>query len=223
MNKLLKDYKRDYIFLSIGYIVLGVLLLFMPETSGRIMCYILAAISAFFGITHIIAYMNQKYPYEVYRFDLVYGIVGLAGGAFIFIRPDALINFLPIVLGIIVFIDSIVKVQHAVDLKRMGYESWWIILILALCMSGVGLLMIMYPFSTFMTVVMFSGICLIVNAIVNLYAVFTLTKTVDELSKKTEKIIKETEEEIMKEEKDFFDMKAEDIEKGKDSEQSPFQ
>ena len=75
MNKLLKDYKRDYIFLSIGYIVLGVLLLFMPETSGRIMCYILAAISAFFGITHIIAYMNQKYPYEVYRFDLVYGIV----------------------------------------------------------------------------------------------------------------------------------------------------
>lgn len=220
MNKLLKDYKRDYIFLSIGYIVMGSLLLFIPETSGKVMCYILAGISSFFGITHLISYLHQEYPYETYRFDLVYGIVGLAGGAFVFMRPELLIQFLPIILGVIVFIDSIVKIQYAVDLNRMKYEKWYIILILALAMTGLSLLILKYPFSSLMTVVMFTGIGLIVNAIVNLYAIFTLSKIVDELHnthpnnlKKDEMVKEESKETTMN---SSFDIRIENIEKKED-------
>lgn len=217
MNKLLKEYKRNYIFLSIGYIVLGLLLLFFPETSGKIMCYILASFAAFFGITHLISYMNQKYPYETYRFDLVFGIIGIATGAIIFIKPELLLNFLPAVLGIIVFIDSIVKVQHAIDLKRMHFSSWWIVLVLALCMSGVGILMIMYPFSTFMTVVMFSGICLIVNALVNIYAITTLSRVIKSIHQEIENNLQENIYDAEVKETEIpsydFDLKAEDIEK----------
>lgn len=178
MKTLFADVKKDQVLAAVAGLVLGLLLLIFPESSGIVICYVCAAAVAIFGIMHLINYFVYKGPEHIYRYDLTQGIVGIALGVFLFISPKFLLGVLPVVLGIVIIIDSVVKLQNAFDYMRMGYGRWWIMLILSVVTCALGVLILTDPFMAAMTLLTFIGISMIVNSVIDLWNIFYLSRRI---------------------------------------------
>ena len=189
MLDMIKELKKNMILLAVFYLILGIILVLFPEGSGYAICYLIGGLTIIYGIFHLVLYQRTKSPFVTYRYDLVQGIIGLAIGIYVMIVPEILIETLPVVLGVVVMIDSIVKIQNAWDLKRMGYDRWWLVMIGALVTLVFGLLMVFYPFTVYLSVIVFLGISLIVNGVSDLITIFILNKKVKEFKSKVEDII----------------------------------
>ena len=175
-NKPLNRVKWDFIILSISFILLGLLFLLYPEASGTIICYLLGSLFLLLGIMRVIAYITTPVVDNEFHIPLVSGIIIIAVGIFIFIWPSVLLSILPMVLGIVVVVDSLVKLQSATDLLRLGDKHWWIILILAIVTAFLGILMLINPFATAKLLLQFIGISLIVTGFMDLWSVFKLSR-----------------------------------------------
>ncbi|WP_071441117.1 HdeD family acid-resistance protein [Traorella massiliensis] len=189
MLDMIKELKKNMILLAVFYLILGIILVLFPEGSGYAICYLIGGLTIIYGIFHLVLYQRTKSPFVTYRYDLVQGIIGLAIGIYVIIVPEILIETLPVVLGVVVMIDSIVKIQNAWDLKRMGYDRWWLVMIGALVTLVFGLLMVFYPFTVYLSVIVFVGISLIVNGVSDLITIFILNKKVKEFKSKVEDMV----------------------------------
>lgn len=175
MKRMILELRRDFILLSIAFIVFGALLLCFPDVAGTMIAYLCAALLIAFGALHLISYCAKKVPGAVYRFDLVKGLIGLALGGYICIRPELLISFFPSVLGVVILIDSFIKLENAIDLLRMQDKSWWIFILLAIVTAVTGILMLANPFTTAQMLLMFIGIALVASGVIDLVTVFRLS------------------------------------------------
>lgn len=193
MLDMIKELKKNMILLAVFYLILGIILVLFPEGSGYAICYLIGGLTIIYGIFHLVLYQRTKSPFVTYRYDLVQGIIGLAIGIYVMIVPEILIETLPVVLGVVVMIDSIVKIQNAWDLKRMGYDRWWLVMIGALVTLVFGLLMVFYPFTVYLSVIVFVGISLIVNGVSDLITIFILNKKVKEFKSKVEDMVIDSE------------------------------
>ena len=189
MLDMIKELKKNMILLAVFYLILGIILVLFFFFCGYAICYLIGGLAIIYGIFHLVLYQRTKSPFVTYRYDLVQGIIGLAIGIYVIIVPEILIETLPVVLGVVVMIDSIVKIQNAWDLKRMGYDRWWLVMIGALVTLVFGLLMVFCPFTVYLSVIVFVGISLIVNGVSDLITIFILNKKVKEFKSKVEDMV----------------------------------
>lgn len=124
-----------------------------------------------------------------YQYHLVKGIIGIVIGVYVLMVPEVLIATLPTAMGLIVLVDSVIKIQNAVDLKRMRYNRWWLVLLGALITLLFGFLMIFYPFTAYFSIIIFVGASLIVNGVCDLVTIFILQKKIKEFKKEVENVI----------------------------------
>lgn len=176
MKNMLKDFKKNMTIVAIAFLVVGGVLIAFPTETGFVASYVCGAAAIFYGVTHIIAYFSMKFPFETYRFDLVQGLAGVILGLYVVMFPAVVFDLLPIGLGIAMIVDSVIKLQNAIDLYRLKYEQWWIILIFALVGVLLGVLMIYYPFMTYLSIMTFIGIGLLIEGVLDLVTIFILTK-----------------------------------------------
>ena len=121
---MVKKMKMNTFLVSLLYVVLGVIMMFFPKTTMETICYIFAGVLILIGIVYTISYFRRNIVDSYYRYDLVYGLVTILCGVLIIVKVDLLINLIPIVMGILIFGNGIIKLQHAVDLKRVDFSGW---------------------------------------------------------------------------------------------------
>ncbi len=189
MLDLIKELKKNMVLVSIFYLLVGIILVAFPQTSGTFICYVIGALAIFYGVVHGIIYFTQKVEYVTYQYHLVKGIIGIVIGVYVLMVPEVLIATLPTAMGLIVLVDSVIKIQNAVDLKRMRYNRWWLVLLGALITLLFGFLMIFYPFTAYFSIIIFVGASLIVNGVCDLVTIFILQKKIKEFKKEVENVI----------------------------------
>lgn len=175
MNHFFKIVKKDMILVTIFQLLAGLLLLLFPQSVVRTVCYICAAALLIYGVMHAVSYFGQKTPEYASRYDLVKGIFGIAAGIILFARPGILSGILFWILGILILLDSIMKLQDALDLKKLGYQSWWLVMLVGILMAVMGVLILCNPFGTASMLVSFAGAVLVVNACVDLWDIFYIS------------------------------------------------
>lgn len=190
MRDSLKKLKTSYNWISFGYVVLGLVFLFWSELSLMTLCYAFGILTIVYGIVHLIGYFVRDRLISVFRYDLVIGIIAVALGIMMLIRPQYIVSILPILLGIFIILSSIMKIQNAIDLKRVDYPRWWLILVFALISIALGAILIWNPFAAASTLMMFVGASLCADGIMSLWSMFCLTRSV----RRVEKKLKEEEE-----------------------------
>ncbi len=183
MRDYLSQFKRDFGLTAAASVVLGLLLLLYPETSGTILAVIIALALTAMGAMHIINYIFRRFPEDAGRMDLVSGLLLAGIGIFIFFRPGALIGFLPVVMGFLLLVGGAVKLQNAIDLARMQTPLWWVILILAVLSVGAGLVALFNPFETGEVLLMFLGGALVIDGLFDIYTLITLHRRIKKLKK----------------------------------------
>ena len=185
----MKFLKSGYTASSLVYILIGLALLIWPELSLKVVCYLFGALIMVKGISSIRSYVKAQERFFFSYFSLVFGISMIALGLFLFIRPSTVVSILPILVGIFVIFDGIVRFQSAFELRAAGHSSWWSFLLLAILSAGLGLVMLFNPFASVQVLVMAIGVILLLegalNLLSNIYAgaiLRTLRKTADKVS-----------------------------------------
>ena len=182
---MLRYVKSGMMLLSIAYIVIGMMLLIMPQTSLLWICYAFGAVVLITGIACLIQYARIRGTGFTAPFMLVGGVITAGLGIFTLAKPQVVASFLPIVFGIFIVVDGLSRIGSAIDLAKRKGQKWWVLLLLSIVSVALGILLVLHPFGAAVSVVMVCGILLIVEGAMNLgcilYAAMEL-RTLDRMA-----------------------------------------
>ena len=182
---MLRYTKSGMMLLSIAYIIIGMMLLIMPQTSLLWICYAFGAVVLVTGIVCLIQYARIRGTGFTAPFMLVGGVITAGLGIFTLAKPQVVASFLPAVFGIFILVDGLSRVGTAIDLAKRKGQKWWVLLLLSVVSVALGVLLVLHPFDAAVSVVMVCGILLIVEGALNLgcvlYAAMEL-RTLDRMA-----------------------------------------
>lgn len=181
--KEIKEFRKSYILVSALYVVLGVVLLVWPTTSVKMICYGLAIAMIVLGITYGVIYFTKDNLSGLLQMDLVIGIICLAFGIFILLNPAFLASVLPFAMGIILLLGAVVKLQSAINMKRLNFSKWYLVLICALLIVGLGIVLLCNPFQSERPMILYIGGCLVLDGLTNLVSLFCIQFRVKKLTR----------------------------------------
>lgn len=182
---MLRYVKSGMMLLSIAYIVIGMMLLIMPQTSLLWICYAFGAVVLITGIACLIQYARIRGTGFTAPFMLVGGVITAGLGIFTLAKPQVVASFLPVVFGIFIVVDGLSRIGSAIDLAKRKGQKWWVLLLLSIVSVALGILLVLHPFGAAVSIVMVCGILLIVEGAMNLgcilYAAMEL-RTLDRMA-----------------------------------------
>ena len=91
-------------------------------------------------------------------------------------RPNHIVGVLPTLIGMLILLDGGMRIQTAKDAKVLGYERWWLVMILGAAISLLGLLLNLKPFESAAAMMMLLVITLLIDGIQNLWLVLSTVK-----------------------------------------------
>lgn len=168
--------KNTLIATSLLYFVLGIVMLFFPAMVSDSICYLIGLVFLFFGVAAIVMYFRNEVKTPYVSTILVSGIVIGALGIYICLNPRDFASFIPLVVGVFMIADAISKLSIALDMKKLEYINWWHMLVISFIILSCGLLLLLNPFGAVTVSIMAIGSILIVNAVTNIFTIYSYSK-----------------------------------------------
>lgn len=175
------------------YIVLGLVMVIFPETTEKTFCLALGAIAAFLGIISLVTYFSRDVEDSVYRYDFVNGVMLLLLGLFFIVKMEMVIKLIPIMLGVMILGNGIIKLQHAIDLKRIDFNGWLYVLVFSLLCLSVGAVCIFRPAFIADTLIILMGISFLFCGITDFITLFLMSRRIKEYSREKDEAAAEKE------------------------------
>ena len=168
------------------YVVLGLVMVIFPETTMKTFCLTLGAIAAVLGIINLVTYFTRNTVIDsVYRYDFVTGVVLILAGLALIVKMDKVIELIPVLLGILILVNGIIKLQHAIDLKRIEFNGWLYVLVFSLLCLSIGAICVLQPAFIAKTLIIIMGISFIFCGATDFITLFLLAKKMKEYSSNT--------------------------------------
>lgn len=168
--------KSNFTWLSVAYVVLGIILLFWPATSMLVICRGVGIILLVYGVIKLVmSGMASRNGWVEYA-DISSGVVAALFGLLLLIRPQMFISILPMLLGILITVDGVMRLQSVLMLRRASYGRWWIELICAAVTLVLGVLLMINPFAGMTMAVSVMGAFLLLDGIANLVDIFYISR-----------------------------------------------
>ncbi|MCD8023360.1 MAG: DUF308 domain-containing protein [Lachnospiraceae bacterium] len=160
----------------IAEIIIGILLLINPIgfTKGILIALGIGLIIV--GAVNVVKYFKESPEEAANEKALASGLLLLLVGFFFALRTDWFIVTFPLLTvfyGIMNLVTGVSKIQWAVDMVRMKQKYWYIALIGALLTLLFAILILMNPFATTSVLWTFTGVTLIVEAIIDILTFIT--------------------------------------------------
>lgn len=176
--KKLKKVKDIYSGFSLCLIVLGIFLLFQPNIAADVFCRLCGAVLVLFGIVKLFGYFSKDLLQLAFQFDFAMGIISILIGLTMCFWSRQFMETLIIGIGFFIIVDALLRVQTALDARKIGVDNWWVILMIALVTSVIGALLFFRPYQGTKAVVMLIGLNLIIDGILNLLVVRSTVTTI---------------------------------------------
>lgn len=159
------------IILCLFEILVGILLLIDPVgfTAGIIICA--GVVLIVLGIVSIVKYFREDAREAAVSQALMKGLVALAAGLFCVLRSRWFVLTFPIltiIYGVVILVAGLGKVQLTVDMIRLKNKKWFISAISAVLSIVCAVVILNNPFATTTVLWMFTGITLIIEAVVDI-------------------------------------------------------
>jgi len=165
--KLIRTAKTGYLALAVLFCVMGIAMLTLPNITPDMIGWGAGAILAAFGIVRIIGHYSGD-PYGLaFQHDPVLGVLAIALGSVLIFRRSLAVNVLALVLGVEMLADNLFKVQTAMEARRFGLDTWWLMLALAVVAVIAGILLIVCPFEGMRQWVRVMGISLLAQGVMS--------------------------------------------------------
>lgn len=178
MEHILKKIKTNVIVSAFICIVLGVILVFWPGLSVKVVCMAIGAVLVINGISRLLNFIFGRDGSVFSQMNLVMGIIITVIGGWILLQPGTIIAMIPILVGIIIVIHGINNLQQSVSLCQNRYDKWWIALLLGIITIGFGVLLVFNPFAAVDTLIRFIGLFLIYDGASDIWIMSRVSRNV---------------------------------------------
>lgn len=140
----IRGIKLNATLAALAYLVLGFILLLLPNTSKRVLCAVIGVGVTVYGIFNILGFLLDRDSVS-FSIELLIGVAMLAFGLFSLINSSFLMDFLIISLGLIIAVSSVSSIKRALSLKVFGYPHWWMSLTVAILSLVIALTFVFCP------------------------------------------------------------------------------
>ncbi len=171
--------KVGYIVMSLVFCAAGAACIVNPSLSAAVIGRVLGVSMILFGAVKLVGYCSRDLYRLAFQYDLGFGLLLIALGALVLLRPAEVRDFLLTALGIAILTDGLYKVQIAVDTKRFGVSVWWLTLVLAVVTGTVGLSLVFRPWDSTRLLTILLGTALVAEGILNLCVAISTVKIVN--------------------------------------------
>lgn len=145
IKNILKKAGYTSIITSVISAIIGIVMFAYSEATIKVIAYGLGAFLMITGVVKIIDYIVQKGSYDLFNYNLVYGIISIVFGLVIVANTDALGGIIGLILGIWIIYSSLMRFGLALKLKAFESKSWILTLIIAILMMICGVYIIFAP------------------------------------------------------------------------------
>ena len=144
LGKMLKKTGIVSIIESIVFIIIGIVLIWKAELAIKIISYILGLLFIVFGIVKIVQALGMRNDqYEMYNYELIYGLMAIVIGIITMYYGSAIETILRIIIGIWIIYSSLVKFTLSLKMKQLEVRVWGYSLILSIGMFICGLFVLL--------------------------------------------------------------------------------
>ena len=172
----LKKIKWLYSVLSAGMIITGILLLICPGIGVKIIFRITGILFIVLGTVKLFGYFSKDIFQLAFQYDLAIGIVFIIMGIILTIRPAKMAELGTEMLGIIMVVDALLRIQTTIDAKKFGLEKWWQLLLISLTAAVTGVLLLIMPLTGTKIIVSLVGLNICINGVLNFVIVRSTVK-----------------------------------------------
>lgn len=166
------------IALSICLTLVGLIFLVYPDVSVTVIGVIFGLLIAILGGVLIYTYLKRR-EIPLFRFNLIYGILGIILGILTIISPFTFTQVITIFIGIWILYMAIIKIDFAIRLKLLEERSWLFLLVSALLEIFMSILIFINPFSN-LIITEIAGAYFVLCGILNCTdAVLTKNRAID--------------------------------------------
>lgn len=179
MNDFYKELKKGFGIIAMISIVSGMLLLFYPQATSKMACYLLGSIIFLQGLLSLINALKAIKTSLGGKFLFVWSLILMGIGIFFIIRTNVIISIIPLIFGLFILASGVVDVAKAMQLKALDYTNWLITLIMAILKCILGVVMIFNLFRAAVTMLIFLGLCLVYAGVSSMSIIYGLSKCRD--------------------------------------------
>ena len=149
---------------SLIFAILGIVLVCKPEGTVKFISGVLGAVFILVGIYKIINYFVTKGENDFFNYDLIYGLTAIVIGIVAMAYMNIIASVFRIIIGVWIIYTSFVRINLAIQIKKIGSKSWIFGLILAILMLIGGLYVIIDANAIIVTI----GIIMIVYSVMDI-------------------------------------------------------
>lgn len=181
-NSIENVYNRMIIYsliTAILSILVGLVLIFLPAVSNKVVGIIIGVVILIFGINSVYKYFHRDGA-KIYSLNIVFGVLYSILGVVIILYPYSVMEFVTVCLGLFIIINGATKVNYGLWLKRGSEDSWLVTLVTGIFLVVLGIMVVFNPFSAF-TLTQLSGAFLIIVGILNVSDTILFKKRAKEI------------------------------------------
>ena len=180
MESFMKTVQTNGIVQAVLFIVLGLVLLVVPDITLVTIVYCLGAIFAISAIVSLVSYFRKGSPSHMMSGALTTGIFLAVIAIVMFVLPAAVAGFFSILLGAVLILCGIANTVRSIGMREFGGNMWIVSTVISVIVAIGGIVVIWNPFETTVLFVMVLGVLLVVTGASNLVIELAIRKNLAE-------------------------------------------
>ncbi len=167
MNDILKHMFKMEMLVSIIYLLIGLTLFFLPASvlkTVSIIIGIIALISSIFPIVNYFKMENRILGLG----SIVTGVTFAIAGLVMIMYPALLETVIAIMIGVVMIINSINKIEYAITLRDNNVKEWYVSMIFAIITLLVGIFFVVKTWTVINIMTSILGLIIIIYAILDI-------------------------------------------------------
>lgn len=195
MREIKNEYNKVWwssILTSLIFVVVGILLIIYPATIIRTISVTVGIgiiIAGVFAFIRFFRTMQETGSRNYFRFDVVYGTICAIAGTLLIVNTTAMASILPLVVGVWMTINSIIKIQYVLTIRQFNREAATPTLVIAILTLACGILLIFNPFKGVEILTQILGGFITVYAVLDIVNAFLIKQRVKTYVSQTTTIV----------------------------------
>lgn len=175
--------KWHHYLISILFVLVGAVFTVYSQIDIPTVCKVISIVFGLAGVISILSYCIKDVTAGYFRLDLVYGVMALVVALLFITKQEALGPYFPVIAGIVLIANGVIKLQHSIDMKRIDRkmkkvtEVWLVVMIFALIGIAAGFISVYLKLQD-RTMFILIGIALIVAGLSDIFTHIVFNKKV---------------------------------------------
>ena len=178
MEKFLKKAGWTSILTSLVLAIIGIVMIYNPQTTMQFISTILGIFFIVMGIIKLINYFVTKGNSSLFTNDIAWGIISIIIGLVVIVYSSTIENIFRIMIGIWIIYSGFTRLNLSFKLKSVSQKVWTFVLILSVLMIIGGLYVTFYPGALIVTL----GVIILIYSIMDIIEGFIFMRNIKELN-----------------------------------------